>query len=375
MHQHPINTAAWLLANQADLQLQPAPNTPPRENEIVVKNHAVAINPVDWMTQLAGNFLFSWMKSPFILGSDLAGEVVAVGSAVTRFKVGDRVLAHAVGTDKKRNSPAESAFQAYTVVLAHMAAPIPDTLSYESAAVLPLALSTAACGLFQTDQLALQHPSLSVTPTGKTLLVWGGSTSVGSNAIQLAVAAGYEVITTASPKNFNYVRQLGASQVFDYNSPTVVPDVIDAFRGKTLAGALAAGNSAAEACLAIVGACEGNRFVSIATFPLAFEGLAKGKSVGLHLLRQAPALLRFGGLMAFKSLTKRIRTNSIFGTTLMDNEVGPLIYGNFLPEALAEGRYQAVPEPHVIGRGLAYVQAGLERQREGVSAQKVVISL
>lgn len=375
MNQHPTNTAAWLTASQADFQLQSAPYPLPRENEIVVKNHALAINPVDWMTQLAGGFLFSWMKTPFILGSDLAGEVVAVGKGVTRFNVGDRVLAHAVGTDKKRNSPAEGAFQAYTVVLAHMAAPIPDTLSYESAAVLPLALSTAACGLFQTDQLALQHPSLSVTPTGKTLLIWGGSTSVGSNAIQLAVAAGYEVITTASPKNFGYVRQLGASQVFDYNSPTVTTDIIDAFQGKTLAGALAVGSTAAEACLAIVGACQGNRFVSIATFPLAFEGLARGSSVGFHLLRQAPTMLRFVGLIVLKSLTRRIRTNSIFGTTLMENEVGPLIYEKFLPEALAQGRYRAVPEPFVIGKGLAYVQAGLEKQRQGVSAQKVVISL
>ncbi len=375
MNQHPTNTATWLIAHQADLQIKPAPYTLPSENEIVVKNHAVAINPVDWMTQLAGNVLFSWMKRPFILGSDLAGEVVAVGSAITRFKPGDRVLAHAVGTDKKRNRSAEGAFQAYTVVLAHMAAPIPDSLPFESAAVLPLALSTAACGLFQTDQLALQHPSLSVTPTGKTLLVWGGSTSVGSNAIQLAVAAGYEVITTASTKNFNYVRELGASQVFDYNSPTVVPDIIDAFRGKTLAGALAIGNSAAEDCLAIVSACKGNRFVSIATFPLAFEGLTKGKSVGLHLLRQAPRLLRFVGLMAFNSLTKRVRTNSIFGTTLMDNEVSELIYKDFLPKALAEGRYRALPAPYLIGKGLSYVQAGLERQRKGVSVQKVVISL
>ncbi len=89
-----------------------------------------------------------------------------------------------------------------------MAAPIPHTMSYEAAAVLPLALST---GLFQTDQLALQYPSATPKPTGQTVLVWGGSTSVGSNAIQLAVAAGYEVITTSSPRNFDYVTKLGGN--------------------------------------------------------------------------------------------------------------------------------------------------------------------
>ena len=269
----PINTAAWLGASQAQLEVKPAPYTPPRENEIVVKNHAVAINPIDWLIQVIGYFIFPWIKYPFVLGSDLAGEVFEIGKGVTRFKVGDRVLGHAVGTDKKRNSSAEGAFQTYTVVLAHMAAPIPSAMSYETAAVLPLGLSTAACGLFQKDHLALQYPSKTPKPTGQTLLIWGGSTSVGSNAIQLAVAAGYEVITTASPRNFDYVKKLGAGQVFDYNSKTVVQDVIAAFKGKTSAGALAIGKGSAEACVDIIGACEGGKFVSLASSSVSIEEL------------------------------------------------------------------------------------------------------
>ena len=117
----------------------------------------------------------------------MVGEVVEIGSAVTHFHVGDRVLGHAVGTDKDSNSAAEGTFQHYAVLLERLAAPIPDTMSYEDAAVLPLAVSTAACGLFQTDQLGLRHPSANAEPTGETVLVWGGSTSVGSNGIQLAV--------------------------------------------------------------------------------------------------------------------------------------------------------------------------------------------
>jgi len=61
---------------------------------------------------------------------------------------------------------------------------------------------------------------------------------VGCNAIQLAVAAGYEVFTTCSPKNFDLVKELGASQTFDYNSKTVVKDIIHAFQNKTTAGAI-----------------------------------------------------------------------------------------------------------------------------------------
>lgn len=86
--------------------------------------------------------------------------------------------------------------------------------------------------------MKLQLPSTSPKPTGKTLLVWGGSTSVGGSAIQLAVAFGYVVFTIASPKNFKYVKGLGAKQVFDYRSKTVVKDTIQAFEGKATAGSV-----------------------------------------------------------------------------------------------------------------------------------------
>jgi NADPH:quinone reductase-like Zn-dependent oxidoreductase len=80
-----------------------------------------------------------------------------------------------------------------------MASEIPDSILFESAVVIPLGCSTAALGLFQDAFLNLQFPTEPPQkPTGKMLLIWGGSSSVGSNAIQLAVAAGYEVITTAT---------------------------------------------------------------------------------------------------------------------------------------------------------------------------------
>ena len=367
----PTNTAAWLEAAQSPLEVKPAPYTPPRGNEIVVKNHAVAINPIDWIMPIIGYFIFPWIKYPFVLGSDLAGEVVEVGKAVTRFHVGDRVLGHAVGSDKERNSSAEGAFQTYTVVLTHMAAPIPSAMPYENAAVLPLGLSTAACGLFQKDHLALQYPSPNPKPTGETLLVWGGSTSVGSNAIQLAVAAGYEVITTASPRNFDYVKKLGASQVFDYNSKTVVRDVTTAFGGKTLAGALAIGRGSSETCVDIVHACKGNQFVSLASSSVSIEDFPLRRQLPLLILRFVASNVS----LQAKCRTRKIRTKFIFGSTLMGNEVSRVIYEDFLPSALAEGRYAAAPEPQIVGQGLECVQAGLNAQKKGVSARKVVVSL
>jgi len=363
----PTNSAAWLGAKQAKLEVKSAPYTHPREDEIVIKNHAVAINPVDWNKQVVGDFMFSWIKYPFVLGADVAGEVVEVGKAVTRFKVGDRALGHAVGMDKRRNSAAEGAFQAYTVVLAHMAAPIPHAMSFDQAAVLPLAVSTAACGLFQKDYLSLHHPSAAATPRDETLLVWGGSTSVGSNAIQLAVAAGYEVVTTSSPRNFDYVKKLGASQAFDYNSSTVVDDIVEALKGKAIAGAIALGSGSAEACLDIVHACNGTKFVAMASASVSFEN-------GMTL-RVARQLVSSTVSMQVKSRMRRIRTKFIFGSSLMNNEVSRVIYQDFLPQALADGRYVAAPDPYVVGKGLEYVQTGFDAQRKGVSAKKVVVSL
>ncbi len=315
-----------------------------------MKNGAVAVNPLDWGIQDMGETLFPWIAYPTVLGEDVAGEVVEVGSAVSRFKIGDRVVGHAVGFVS--NEPSGGAFQIYTVLLAHMASPIPSTLSYESAAVLPLGLSTAACGLFPKDYLALQYPSVPPKPTGKALLVWGGSTSVGSNAIQLAVAVGYEVITTASPKNFDYVRKLGASQVFDYNSQTIVDDLIDALKGRTIAGAMAIGNAltvgngaaAAAACLEVVDKSDGVKFVSMA-------------------------------LRVPDKLPSGVGAKFILGSGLKDNELHRVIYGDFLPKALAEGKYIAAPDPQVVGKGLEYIQAGLDLQKRGMSAKKVVVSL
>ncbi|MGA6974238.1 MAG: zinc-binding alcohol dehydrogenase family protein [Candidatus Binatus sp.] len=375
----PSNAAAWLVANFAKLEVKPAPYTLPRENEIVVENHAVAINPVDWAKQAVGGMFFSFIKYPFVLGEDLAGEVVAVGQSVSRFKVGDRVVGHALGMCKARNNAAEGAFQAFTVLADHMASPIPDAMSYESAAVLPLGLSTAACGLFQKDFLALQYPSVPPKPTGKTLLVWGGSTSVGCNAIQLAVAAGYEVITTASPKNFDYAKKLGASQVFDYNSKTAVRDIIAAFKGRTCAGAMAIGAGSAGPCVDIVHACKGDKFVTRVSAPIGLDALpdgTDGRGVGFRqLIPLIFQLLGASAFMEFKARMRRVRSKFVIGDTLVNNEVGKAIYVDFLPKALAAGQYVAAPNPYVVGRGLDCIQTAFDVQKKGVSAQKVVVSL
>jgi NADPH:quinone reductase-like Zn-dependent oxidoreductase len=371
----PANSAAWLPALQAQLEIKEAPYTQPGDDQIVIRGHAVAVNPLDWITQVAANLTYRWLSYPTVLGSDVAGEVVEIGRDVTRFAVGDRVIGHAVGTDKDTNRASEGTFQRYTVVLERLASAIPDSLSYENASVLPLALSTASCGLFQQDYLGLSHPSADPAPTGETVLVWGGSTSAGSNAIQLAVAAGYEVTTTSSPRNFAFVKELGASEAFDYNSPTVIGDIISAFAGRRLAGAIAFGTTGAPACVKIVASCEGNRFVAIATPPVSFEGLAHKNGRRRETARTIRRLISSNIALQLRSRPRGVQIKYIWGTSLKHNEVSHAIYRDFLPAALADGRYRAAPAPRVIGDGLEYLQRALDIQREGVSAEKIVITI
>jgi NADPH:quinone reductase-like Zn-dependent oxidoreductase len=367
----PSNTAAWL-QEKGPLEVKSAPYSPPQDNEIVVKNCAVAINPVDWMKQEMGNIIFSHVKYPFVMGNDTAGEVVEVGTGVTRFKVGDRVVGHAVGMDPKVNRSAEGAFQTYTVLRAHMTSPIPSTLSYENAAVIPLGLSTAACGLFEKDQLALPYPSAhrETKTADRTILIWGGSTSVGSCAIQLAIAAGYEVITTCSPRNFDYVKKLGASQAFDYNKKSTVDDIVRALQGKIVGGAMSIGHGAADACLDILGKCNGDKALTMASYPMPATPPKR-----FVVLATAYHYLSGMASIWFKSKARRIRTGYIFGSTLVFNGVGKAIYEDYLPEALAEGAFVAAPDSYVVGTGLEYIQPAFEVLKKGVSAKKLVVLL
>jgi NADPH:quinone reductase-like Zn-dependent oxidoreductase len=133
--------------------------------------------------------------------------------------------------------PANSAFQSYPVAIDSLVSPIPDTMSFEQAVVLPLAISTACAGLYPKDYLNLPLPSATKPEkNGKTVLIWGGASSVGATAIQLAAASGVTVITTASPANHSLVKSLGAAAVFDYKSATAVEDIAKALEETDFVG-------------------------------------------------------------------------------------------------------------------------------------------
>lgn len=306
----------------------------------MIRNRAIGINHIDWKIQ---DHEFAPFRYPGVLGHESAGDVVEVGSNVSRFQVGDRVLAE--GTCMATQKDSDGSFQLYTVVPEHVASPIPDTLSYENASVLPLGVSTSIMGLYAPETLELDYPSLDPKPQGQAILVWGGSSSVGSNVIQLAANAGYEVIATASKHNFDHVRKLGATAVFDYHEPTIIEDLVAALNGKTLKGAFDA-----------VGLPE-------TTVPLAKALLQTEGAKKLVSVLGPPADLPEG--IAFKMAW------AIVGSP----ELGLAIYQKFLPEALAKGVYVPFPEPEVVGKGLEEIQNGMDVLSKGVSAKKIVVSL
>jgi len=369
------HAALWLPTKRSRLVVGPAPSVAPGPGEIVIRARAVAVNPFDRYIQTMGDVITAYLTYPAVLGTDVAGEVIAIGAGVTRFAPGDRVVGQAAGLEKSRNKAAEGAFQERVVLLAHMSAHIPDFLTYEEAAVLPLGLSTAACGLFQKDFLALAAPQINPIPTGETVLVWGGSTSVGSNAIQLARASGYEVITTCSPHNFDYVRALGANAAFDYSSPNVKRAIIEVMRGRKMAGAIAIGKGSASACMDILAQGTGRRFVAQATPPTSFDNVPAGKGRWRKLV-PAVARMLVGNLALFlRSYHRGTATKMIWAGSLISNDVGPMIYETFLPEALARGAFKAMPPAQSAGHGLTHIPEALEQQRRGVSARKLVVTL
>jgi hypothetical protein len=155
----------------------------------------------------------------------------------------------------------------------------------------------------------------------------------------------------------------------------VVKDLIAALRGKTCVGALAIGAGSAQPCMDVVHACQGRKFVSTASAPLSFADLADGRAVTPRFFAKVPAFLAYSFSIAIRSRLSGVGTKFIFGSSLADNEVGPMIYRDFLPAALASGQFRPAPAPHVVGVGLDSIQAAFDAQRQGVSASKIVVSL
>ena len=202
---------------------------------------------------------------PAIIGTDVSGEIVDVGSSITQFGKGDHVMAVCCGMRTKQSK--HLAFQLYCVAPENTITKIPPSMSFVQACVFPLGLATATSALFQIDRLALPfpEPGRKVTRKDKVLLVRGASSSVGVNAVQMALAAGFSVAATASPHNHSMLEELGAEYVFDYRKEGVENDIVAALKDKVFAGAFDAVQFGTRACVNIACQLTGTRSTSVAT--------------------------------------------------------------------------------------------------------------
>ncbi|KAJ0297693.1 hypothetical protein COL516b_010548 [Colletotrichum fioriniae] len=228
-------------------------------------------------------------------------------------------------------------FQLYSKADANLVSPIPDDMSFESASVLPLAIATAAVGLYMKQHLNLPLPSLNPSRTGKTILIWGGASSVGGTAVQLAVVSGLRVVTTASQRNFDKVLDLGAEVVLDYHSDTLVYDALKALSGADLVGVYD-----------------------------AISGPESLKPIGAILDQIGP-----------RKVCVVLPAESDYGKNveISMKEVQNPVWRDFVPGALRNGQLKPKPDAEVVGKGLESIQAGLDVLKQGVSAKKLVVQL
>ncbi|WP_246166963.1 NADP-dependent oxidoreductase [Oryzomonas japonica] len=171
------------------------------KDEILVRVHAAAVNPVDW--KIREGHLKGMLDSrlPLILGWDVSGTVEAVGPEVVRFKAGDEVFS-------RPDIARDGAYAEFIVIRENEAAFKPQSIDHLHAAAIPLAGLTACKSLFAAAKLS----------AGQTILIHGAAGGVGTYAVQLAKWKGAHVIATASERNHDYLRELGADEVIAYQN-------------------------------------------------------------------------------------------------------------------------------------------------------------
>ncbi|SDM35274.1 putative NAD(P)H quinone oxidoreductase, PIG3 family [Catalinimonas alkaloidigena] len=185
------------------LLLGEAERPEPASDELLVKVAATAVNRADTL-QRQGKYPPPKGASP-LLGLEMAGEVVAVGAAVTRHQVGDRVFGLLPG----------GGYAEYAVIHEQMALPMPDEWSYAEAAAVPEVFLTAFQALMWLGELQ----------AGEQVLIHAGASGVGTAAIQLAKAMEATVLVTASAGKHALCRELGADHTIDYQQGPFAPEV------------------------------------------------------------------------------------------------------------------------------------------------------
>lgn len=207
--------------NREELVAKELARPEPAADEILIEIKAAAVNPIDW--KLREGYLTEKIKLefPIVLGWDAAGIVSKTGHQVEKFQVGDRVFVRPELTNR-------GTYAEYTTAKADLAALIPDKIDFQTAAAVPLAGLTAYQALLDVGQLK----------ASEKVLIHAGAGGVGSFAIQIAKNLGAKVATTASSRNIDFLKELGADKVINYQTTDFSKElddydlVIDTMGGK-----------------------------------------------------------------------------------------------------------------------------------------------
>lgn len=397
------NSAAWLVGDRSrPLEVKPAKcHIAGGAGWILVKVGAVAINQIDVAAQVNANFLWKNAEYPRgyqmrnmqcnrLLGCDLAGDVVQVGRHDTcGIQVGDRILGLAAGGivpwHRWDTSSEEGAFQEYVLVRSHLACVIPDTITYEQACVFPLTMTTSACALFHEDYLYMCPPTIpprEPDASSDAVIITDGLSDVGCHAIQLARSAGYWVYSTAPPKYFESVEEFGARRVFDHNAQDLAGEILSAMieDNRTIAGAVAIGSTNVDTCIRVLskyhggnGLRDNNKFIALIDAPrnMGLEldpvSMVHSRSIRATALKMSSAIRSKVAKVPIKLVIIRLGKGN--------DAITRMVFRKFLPRALASGHIPLTPQPRVVGTGLEKIQEALDVLRDGVTAEKVVVSM
>jgi len=181
------------------LHYEEVPRPEAAADEALIRIHATSVNPIEWLIRSGVMQQIMPVPLPYIPGSDLAGIVESVGEGVTALQVGQEVY----GT---MDSMRGGAYAEYVAVPVAQLALKPKTLDFAQAASIPVVALTSWQSLFEKAGLT----------AGQSVLIHGGAGGVGMFAVQFARWKGAHVIATASAKDLEFVRSLGAAEVIDY---------------------------------------------------------------------------------------------------------------------------------------------------------------
>ncbi|KAH9906399.1 putative alcohol dehydrogenase [Xylariomycetidae sp. FL2044] len=324
---------------------------PLESGEVGIKITATAINPVDWKIR---DDKFWFKNPPMVLGSDAAGEIVAVGPDVTGFAVGERVFFQGILAKYDYCT-----FQEYCKMPAALVAKTPSSITDEQASGVSLATVAVVTGFYDKTGQGLTPPWAQdgdQVGKGKAIVILGGSSSVGQYAIQLAKISGFDrVITNSSAAHFDHLKKLGADVVLDRKTQATAEEFASALAGLPLAFVY---DAISERDTQLLGVqifrqlkIEGGNVITVQKVHADAVSLAQENEPKVNV----KMVFGLGSSPDLRYLTEPM-------VKAIGGEDGFMAKGRLVPN-----------RPTVVPGGLEGIEEALAKNKKGVSGEKVVI--